>query len=139
MVEVQEAATKFNATLTDTRVEKEEVDGAMQGSICALRDVELFKAEEVPKHVNLLVPLAKRLALDDSLLTALPSACAGAPDKRGSFDNMVIDQLRQHLDKKFAVLQETLDKAAAAIKEHAAAVAAAQEGLDGASSAQQSA
>lgn len=139
VVEVQEAATKFNATLSDTRVEKEEVDGAMQGSICALTDVELFKAEEVSKHVSLLVPLARRLALDDSLLTALPSACAGSPDKRGSFDKMVIDQLRAHLDKRLAVLQEILDKAAGTIQEHTAAVTAAQEGLASASIAQQSA
>merc|ERR1719270_3261287 len=115
---------KFNATLSDTRTENEELNGALQGSICALTDVELFKAEDVSKHVNLLVPLASRLALDDSLLTALPSACAGAPDKRGSFDNMVIDQLRAHLDKRLTVLQEILGKAAGAIQEHAAAVTA---------------
>jgi len=138
LAEARETQTRFNATLAGTRAEKEELDGALHGSVRAVKEAELFQADEVAKHVSTLVPLAKQLSLDDSLLTALPSACAAAPDKRGSFDNMVVDQLRAHLDERLAMLTETLNGAAGTLAEHEAAAAAAQQGLDAASSAQQS-
>jgi len=138
LCEAQRAEAEFNDSLAETREEMDTLDGALQGSIRSLVEAEIFRAEEVAGHLSVLTPLARRLALDDSLLMALPSACICSPDRRSSFDSMVIDQLQAGLSKRVTELTEILDRAKATVDGHAAAVASAQQGVHGASNELQS-
>jgi len=137
--EAKEAQRIGDASLVETRKDKEVLDAALEGNVRPLREAGAFKAEDVEGHVSALMPLARKLGLEDSLLTALPAACACPPDRRGSFDGMVVDQLEENLKRRVAELAGVLDGGAGAAGERAAAVAAAQQALDTASDVQQAA
>jgi len=90
-------------------------------------------------HYKALIPVVKSLALDDSLMTALPAACTRQLAERGAFDKMVLDQLEKSLADKAAELQKMLDESAAAVAERAGAVATAEAELEAAKTKQKEA
>jgi len=137
--EAKEAQRIGDASLVETRKDKEVLDAALEGNVRPLKEADAFKAEDAEGHVSALMPLAKKLGLEDSLLMALPSACTCPPVRRGSFDSMVIDQLEESLKKRVAGLVDILDGGAGAAGEREAAVAAAQQALDRANGVQQAA
>jgi len=63
---------------------------------------------------------------DDSSKSALPLTCVKPKSQRGSFDNMVIDELQKCFAKKAAELSQTLAEAAPRKAERDAAVEAAE-------------
>merc|ERR1712150_191460 len=86
-----------------------------------------FDAKGAKIHTKQIMRLAKKLGLEDSLLTALPSACAAMPSRRGSFDKMVVNELESIFQAKFAALVEEMNAEAEAIANHAAVVTAAEQ------------
>ncbi|CAL1128944.1 unnamed protein product [Cladocopium goreaui] len=64
-----------------------------------------------------------RLDFDTALLTSLPSALQKDPASRGTFDNVVVTNVEDELQKRLAKLKETLAEAAPAREERASKVA----------------
>jgi len=72
--------------------------------------------------------LSKALdGFDGSLLEAMQLPLAKKPDQRGSFDNVILVQLDQHIATKVAALEAELAQAAPAREQRAAIVTAAKE------------
>jgi len=86
----------------------------------------------ITKGISELQKLGKELDFDTALLTSLPSALQKDPASRGTFDNVVVNNVEDELQKRLAKLKETLETAAPAREERASKVAtcaAAVEGL----------
>mmetsp|Transcript_100502 Transcript_100502/g.299878 ORF Transcript_100502/g.299878 Transcript_100502/m.299878 type:complete len:356 (-) Transcript_100502:212-1279(-) len=143
---VKEAKTKASAavaaqksgdselrTATDA---KEKLEAALTEHVGFLKTNEGFDAKQATSHTKKLTPIVKQLMLDESLLTALPSAATQAPSKRREFDRMVIDQLEAGIQGRVDELTATLKEGEAGMAERAGVVAAAQKEVEEAQEAQ---
>lgn len=83
-------------------------------------------SEEVQTSLEKLAACGKDFAFDPSLLSSLPGALTKAPDARGSFDVVVVDQIDGEFKKHIAILREKISCGTTAGTEHAAQIAAAQ-------------
>mmetsp|Transcript_113594 Transcript_113594/g.275898 ORF Transcript_113594/g.275898 Transcript_113594/m.275898 type:complete len:357 (+) Transcript_113594:71-1141(+) len=146
---VQDAEAKLEAALaaqkagdselTKASDAKEKLEAALAEDLSFLKTEEGFEPAEAKAHMKKLTPIAKQLQLDESLLTALPSACTQAPSKRGIFDCVVIEQLDSHIQSKIRELDRLLKSGESSAAERAAAVAAAQSQVEAASAAESTA
>eukprot|EP00438_Fugacium_kawagutii_P010537 Skav214534 [mRNA] locus=scaffold410:425821:445329:+ [translate_table: standard] len=75
------------------------------------------------KGISELQKLGKELGFDTALLTSLPSALQKDPASRGTFDNVVVTNVEDELQKRLAKLKEILAEAAPAREERANKVA----------------
>eukprot|EP00929_Paragymnodinium_shiwhaense_P000558 TRINITY_DN1007_c0_g2_i1.p1 TRINITY_DN1007_c0_g2~~TRINITY_DN1007_c0_g2_i1.p1 ORF type:complete len:393 (+),score=141.22 TRINITY_DN1007_c0_g2_i1:63-1181(+) len=62
------------------------------------------KSEDANACSKFVTSLSKHVDIDDSMKTAIPSAIAKAPDARGGFDVMVVQQLHGSIAKKLEEL-----------------------------------
>lgn len=136
--EAKEAQSKGDASLEEAKTGKAEIEAALEANLQAVKGAD-WNGENSQQHVGVLMPLGKRFACDESLLTALPASCSKKSSERGGFDQMVIDQLEAGLKTTVAELAATLEAAAPASAERQAAVEAAQQELDKALADQQQA
>jgi hypothetical protein len=139
LAEVQAAQKEGDASLTEAGRVKEEFEGALKAHMGYLKEDDGFDADTAKTHATQVIGFAKKLGLDASLLTALPSACATTPSRRGSFDNMVVGELESRFQTKIASLVEEMDSGAEASASRAASVRAAEQVLQAAEDVQKDA
>jgi len=77
-----------------------------------------------------LQPLLKHIEMEASLLKALPSSCSKSKDDRGSFDEVVLQELAKALASKIAALGEIMVVETPAAVEREAAVQVAEKDHD---------
>lgn len=130
-------AQRRSAIAADTLVaEKKAVEAILEEHFKPLKD-GTWEAAQV--HISALLPLAKRIDLDASLVSAMPSSCTKKPEERGPFDQMVITQLEETLLAKVASLTEQVEAAGPEGVTRAAAAEAALEALESSKARQQQA
>merc|ERR1712062_423047 len=71
-----------------------------------------------------------KLALDESLLSALASSCCKPKDQRGAFDNVVLDELQKAFLKRIAELTSLLEEEGPAAKERDSKVKDSESDLE---------
>lgn len=107
-------------------VKDETKKGKLENTINAVfvpcKEGALEKAA-ITKGISELQKLGKELDFDTALLTSLPSALQKDPASRGTFDNVVVTNVEDELQKRLAKLKETLAEAAPAREERASKVA----------------
>jgi len=86
-------------------------------------------ANEGPHHKHLKA-FTENLGLEESLTKALPNACAKSKEERGSFDNLVIEELGKALVKTIADLGDSIAGEVGAVEERKAAILAAEADLE---------
>merc|ERR1712060_181399 len=118
-----------DASLVELEKDKKVVLEALGEHVSALKEDGEWEVTEAKKHLDVLLSLIKRLAFDESLINALPSACNKKPSDRGCFDVTVFYQLECNLNSCVAGFDEALSSGAPASAERAAAVAAMQKVL----------
>jgi len=139
LTEAQVAQKKGDASLAEAGKRKEEYEGALKDHVGFLKEDDGFDANSAKTHTTQVMRIAKKIGLDDSLLTALPSACATTPSRRGSFDKMVVSELESSFQSKVAAVTEEMNTGAEATANRSAAVAAAEQGVQAAEDAQKDA
>jgi len=126
---VEEAATKqrcLDVNLAEVGKEKIFIEKALSDNLMPLKNGG-FDASAAKASVEALLLLSKCIKLDDSLQTALPSACAKQPDDRGTFERIVIDQFEEQLNQKIVELTQALAASETTKKERDMAVDVAQK------------
>mmetsp|Transcript_117957 Transcript_117957/g.328682 ORF Transcript_117957/g.328682 Transcript_117957/m.328682 type:complete len:354 (+) Transcript_117957:71-1132(+) len=137
--EAREVETQGEAKLAEVRKEKQSFDTALEESIRFLREEEGFEAEQARQHSEALLPLAKRLGLDESMVLALPPVAVRRPSQRGQFDGMVLEQLEASLRDKVTALDAELGAGVEANRALTEAVTAAHAGVAAAEEGQRTA
>jgi len=102
----------------------------------------LVPMKETGGNARQLSKLSKQLSaieLESSLLEAMQFALLQKPEKRGSFDAVIIENLETQAAAKKAAMEAKLQEAAPAREERAAAVKAAQDAHDAAKEANETA
>lgn len=103
------ACNDANASLLTLQEDKTRVNTAVEGDVKATAQGEAV--------CNELVSLCQRFAFDESLTLALPGTCARPQAERGSFDNMVLDQLETSLKGKLDELTASLESHGKTVEE----------------------
>merc|ERR1712224_831016 len=102
----------------------------------------LVPMKETGGNARQLSKLSKQLSaaeIESSLLEAMQFALLQKPEKRGSFDAVIIENLESQAAAKKAAMEAKLQEAAPAREERAAAVKAAQDAHDAAKEANETA
>jgi len=111
----------------------------------AFADLQILKKvspkddTESSTKLDELVKLLKKYKFDESILIAVPAALAKAPDARGEFDHMAIDQLAAEISKMIAEQDSIISAAKPGEEQCEASVMQAQEVLSNARANQKSA
>jgi len=127
---VAQAAQVAGDAEVHAAAEKLEVlKGALTESVEPLKDGSLDAANATKKAAELAKLLGK-FNIDESMRTAIPTAFAKEPTVRGSFDEMVVQQVSQVVAERIKELEALIENAAPAKAERAAAVVAAQASAD---------
>jgi len=124
LADAQVAKTEGHTKLEASSKEKELLEMALQEHYIIPMD-----ASEGP-HYTALKPLLCKLILEDSLVSALPSSCAKPKDQRGSFDVLVLEELRTAFSKKIAELGYVLEAEVPAAEERASKAREAESELE---------
>jgi uncharacterized phage infection (PIP) family protein YhgE len=128
LAEKQAEQRKVEANIGEMTKEREAITSALSTDLATIVKGE-GDGEPEPKHVHSLVALAKKLKLEEPLLEAMPNVLVKRPDARGSFDQIVINQLNECFSKRAKELDAELAAQAAPAQERAAAVGAAEAAL----------
>jgi len=139
LTEAQVAQKKGDASLAEAGKHKEEYEGILNNHVGYLKEDDGFDVNRAKTHTTEVMRTAKKIGLDESLLTALPSACTTTPSQRGSFDKMVISELESSFQNKVAALTEEMSTGAEATANRAAAVAGAEQVVQAAEEVQKDA
>jgi chromosome segregation ATPase len=92
---------------------------------------EHFKVPfEQGPHYKDLEPFLRQLDLEASLVTALPSSCLKSKDQRGSFDDLVLQELDKAFNIKISALSSAIETDTPALAEHDSTVDAAEKQLE---------
>jgi len=81
-------------------------------------------------HLKKLEPFLKKIEIESTLLTALPSTCAKSKEKRGTFDHLVLQELDKAFNAKIAALGEAIVAEGPASAQREASVQAAEKDHD---------
>uniref|UniRef100_A0A7S1S5Y5 Uncharacterized protein n=1 Tax=Alexandrium catenella TaxID=2925 RepID=A0A7S1S5Y5_ALECA len=117
----------------------DELRKEVQALEAALQLIKQDEPHEGDKLKSTLVPMVKKLGLEESLSFALPTVCVKPPGERGPFDTAVLGQVQTAIEAKVKGLSAELEALAASEEEPKAAVEAAQGSLDSAEQKQQAA
>merc|ERR1719440_770456 len=101
---------------------KAAIEGAVGEHLKPIEDGEGGK-----QHFKKLEPFLKQIELESTLLTALPSTCGKAKDKRGSFDVLVLEEFNKALKAKISALGDEITAEGPAAAQRLAAVQAAEQ------------
>jgi hypothetical protein len=134
LTEARAVETEGNAALEKAKADKEVAEHTYEHSFKVLRDQEL-EATQAQTHLDALKQIIGAMSVDASLLTSLPAACLKPKAARGTFDAMVFDELERSFNAHFTNLSATIEGAAPAAAERAAAVEAAEQSLSAAKEA----
>jgi len=117
-----------DAELDDALAKKTKLEGAIAAHLEVLRTEGGGK-----QHVQALRALGKSFGFDLSMLTSLSSwEAKKAPEQRGDFERVVLQQFEAEIRKHVAALEKTLADGEAGKAERAAKVAAAEAAVDAA-------
>lgn len=126
--------TDDNKAATDKfeemKVSKDAIEKAMGEHLQPIED-----GEDGKKHFKKFEPFLKQIELESTLLTALPSTCGKAKDKRGSFDVLVLAEFNKALKSKISALGDDIANEGPAAAAREAAAAAAEKDATEATSA----
>jgi len=136
--DAKDAQTKGDAESEALQQEKQTYVSAIENSFKALSEADL-EEEEAAQHYKVIEPLVANLHLDESLCLTLPSTCQKKPGNRGSFDNVIMEQLGKALQTRIAALSEQIEAGASGVAERAAAVQTAEQELQAAKEAKEAA
>mmetsp|Transcript_9131 Transcript_9131/g.17083 ORF Transcript_9131/g.17083 Transcript_9131/m.17083 type:complete len:388 (+) Transcript_9131:88-1251(+) len=136
--DAKDAQTKGGAESEALKQEKQTYESAFEDSFKALHQGDL-EGQQAVQHYKVIKPLLANLHLDESLSLALPSTCQKKPENRGSFDNVIMEQLDKALQTRIATLGEQIEAGTSATAERAAAVQAAEQELQSAKEAKETA
>lgn len=144
LAEATTAERESSKALTDRK--KEQKEGADKLGLAEKEKAELetaFEAHFKPieegaagPHFKQLEKHLKKIEIEASLLTALPSSCTKTKESRGTFDHVVIEEFKKALTEKIAALGSELAAAGPVSAERAAAVEAAVAAQETAKAAQ---
>jgi len=81
-------------------------------------------------HLKKLEPFLKKIEIESTLLTALPSTCAKSKEKRGTFDHLVLQELDKAFNAKIAALGEAIVAEGPSSAQREASVQAAEKDND---------
>jgi len=81
----------------------------------------------VKRHISALLPLCKKLNVEDSFLQVLPTAANKTPSARGNFDAMVIMQLGKFFTSHVATISLEIEKLQPLVSDRDAEMSAATE------------
>jgi hypothetical protein len=101
--------------------EKAGLEGAMEAHFVPMKE------GVAGEHLESLQPHLKNLNVEASLLIALPTTCTKSLEERGSFDQLIMDELAKALSTKIASLGGAVAAEQRLSQEHDASVLAAQE------------
>lgn len=124
LAEAQEAKTHSGKTFEANTQEKEMMEKAFGEHVKTPMDA----GEGI--NFSALQPLLGKLALDESLLSALASSCCKPKDQRGAFDNVVLDELQKAFSKRIAELTSLLEEEGPAATERDSKVQASESDLE---------
>merc|ERR1711924_294520 len=88
-----------------------------------------MEAGEGKAHFKRLEPFLKKIDIESTLLQALPSSCAKAKDKRGTFDHLVLENLKTAFNAKIAALSQAIEAEGPASIQRASDLAGAEADL----------
>lgn len=111
--------------------EKDVLESSVAGELKTLKDNEGLPPAEIKKLYAALTPRLETLSLDESLKKALLEVFTKVPADRGTFGQMVLEQLDKAFADRLAAVEATINEAAPAASARADAVAAAQGALEG--------
>jgi hypothetical protein len=122
LAEKRAAQKAANEKMAKDKEEKVSIESAFEAH---------FKVPfEQGPHYKELEPFLKQLDLEASLVTALPSSSAKTKDERGSFDELVLQELDKAFNIKIAAMAAAIEKDTPALLEHSTSVEAAEKELD---------
>ena len=132
------AANASRDTVSDLRKEQANADSKLA---CAREEktalesafedhFKPMKEDAAGPHFKELEPLLKKLVMEESLLIALPSTCAKSKEHRGTFDNVVLEELGKAICAKLSALDEIVEAETPAAAERETAVQAAEKDLE---------
>jgi len=121
LASAEQEQTSGNAGLLVTEDKKKRLDSGLETVFSPLKSGET-PATDVQDGIQKIKTLAKDLGFDASLLQTVPAAFAKAPNQRGSFDNVVIEQLETEFQKCLATFSDELANGELARNERAAKV-----------------
>lgn len=78
-------------------------------------------------HLKKLEPFLKKIEIESTLLTALPSSVAKAKDKRGTFDHLVLQELEKAFNAKITALGADVAAGALGATNQEAAIGPAEQ------------
>jgi len=133
-----EATAAENASSTDLSTKRSEHAASqaavekLQGDKTAIESAfaEHFKPMEEGEgkaHLKKLEPFLKQIEIESTLLTALPSTCAKNKEKRGTFDNLVLQELEKAFSAKITALGDAVVAEGPASGAREAAIQAAEK------------
>jgi len=105
---------------------------SVKSSFEALRNGTCEVESDVASRVETVQAAAARLNLESSLATSLPHALAKNAQERGSFDELVFQEVAKLFDAELLRLRCVLEEGAPAAAQRAQAVAVVQQEVDGA-------
>lgn len=109
------------------KIQKENLGAIMTNFFVPLKQ-QSMDASKVKEAVSAVCKLAKELAFDSALLTSMPSALGKA--ERGTFDQLVMTQVEEELNKRTAECEAELQAGLKGVQERAEKVAACQQAFD---------
>jgi hypothetical protein len=138
LAEATEAANASWSTLSDQRAEQKVLDASLDQAKTEKSGLESafeehfkpMKEDAAGLHFKGLEPHLKSIEVESSLLIALPSSCAKAKDQRGSFDNVVLEELEKAIINKVTALGETVAAAMPAASDREATIQASEKDYD---------
>lgn len=140
-----EATSKTNlAELTSAQKEAEEKFAFMKEehtelTAASAAHLSVIMEEGGKGPLKQLEPCLKKVDIESSLLQALPTSCGKAKDKRGTFDNVVLQSLKEAFDTKVASLGAAIEAEGPASAQREAAMQAATGDLSSKTAAREQA
>merc|ERR1719409_1327940 len=119
---------ELNVSSASASDEKTLIEKALSENFLPLK--QGCEPSDAKVHAEVLVPLASRIKLDESLVVALPGFCAKQPSERGAFDQMIVEQLEKEMMQKVSALAQMLIDSEASKTEFATAVEAARSSAE---------
>lgn len=125
------------AELQAAEIKKTRVEQVFSTQFTACKEGTL-EAGALKSAIAEVCKLGKELELDNAMIHSLPSALGKAPSARGSFDELVVQQMETQLSEHKAKLTAQLEAGAATRQGFDDKVAAAQAAMDAATATQTS-
>jgi len=120
LAECQSAHATCATNLASLQEDRTELEKAFQAHFQVP-----MEAGEGP-HFKELEPFLQNMELEASLQNTLPGTCAKTKENRGSFDDVILEQLEKAIVARISTLGESVARETSTVAEHATAVSNAE-------------